>query len=155
MEDHSDHHKEDTDFCQQLSKKNPLCLVVRNYQQWTVVATYMSHASGTGDPLEMDWPHYPQASQQHCTTSLNLEPSGERKRGVAPRSGKKWKDWLNTGMPGGIMLAAYMPQVLIDLWSIDQGQLIGDMAVQTFAVLYDWYDAPTKVKKLMFLTLST
>ena len=26
MEDHSDHHKEDTDRCQQLSKKNPWCV---------------------------------------------------------------------------------------------------------------------------------
>ena len=28
MEDHGDHNKENTDFCQQLPKKNPLYLVV-------------------------------------------------------------------------------------------------------------------------------
>ena len=42
MVGHSDNHKEDTECCQQLSKKNPWCLVTWNHQWWTVVATYMA-----------------------------------------------------------------------------------------------------------------
>ena len=46
-----------------------------------VVATYMSNAGRTGDQtemLEMDWSHSQRASQQHYTTSLNLQPRGEK-----------------------------------------------------------------------------
>ena len=37
MEEHSDHHKENTDICQQLSKINPWCLwpeMISNEQSW-------------------------------------------------------------------------------------------------------------------------
>ena len=70
--------------------------------------------------------HFPQASGQHYTTSLNLEPRGGKEKMTAAEkhrgaevfwkhaskkmdtAGDSWRDWLRIGLPGGIMLAAYV-----------------------------------------------
>ena len=92
------------------------------------MAAHVSDAGGTGDPtetMEIDWSHSQQASRQHCTTSLNLESRGEREKRttekhVASRPGSRrqrnWvrdscRDCLRTGVPGGVMLAVYAPEV--------------------------------------------
>ena len=43
----------------------------------------MSDVGETGDPtesLEMDWSHLLEASRQHYTTSLTMEPRGENEK---------------------------------------------------------------------------
>ena len=85
----------------------------------------MPDAGGTGDPtekLEMDGSYPPQTNREHYTTSLNLESRGEEddletlgaaiwkqtsNKLVIP--GDSWRDWLRTGVPGGITFAAYAP----------------------------------------------
>ena len=49
----------------------------------TTVATYISNATGSGEPVEtldMDWLHYLQSSCQHYMTILNLESGGENEK---------------------------------------------------------------------------
>ena len=79
-----------------------------------------SKRSGT-ETLEMDSSHYPEASRQHYTTGLSLEPPrGTEKRSMekymVPRSGSRCqRNRVQLGTivgvgSGGIMLAAYSPK---------------------------------------------
>ena len=88
----------------------------------------MSDTGGSGDPtetLDTDWPHSPQASQQHYTASLKWGPEGKGKEDQPMNTwrrdleadvkdtdtpGENWRDLLRTGVPGGVMLAAYAPE---------------------------------------------
>ena len=62
----------------------------------------------TGETLEMDWSHSPQASRQHYTTSLNMEFIGEKQKRttekhMAPRSGSgRQRNWLHLETVGEV-----------------------------------------------------
>ena len=77
----------------------------------------MSDVGRSGDPtetLQMDWSYTPQASQQHYTSSFKEDDRERRGAAIWKQTSKKqdtagdsWEDWLRTGVPGGIVLAAY------------------------------------------------
>ena len=64
----------------------------------------MTDAGGTGDLKETleNWSHSPQASRQHYTISVNLEPRGEKEKRTTEKyvtadvkeTGYNWRDWL-------------------------------------------------------------
>ena len=75
------------------------------------MAACILDAGGVEDPtrtLGMDWSHSPWAGRRHYTTSLNLEPRGEKEtrtteKHVAPRSGsRRQRNWIQRGTIGEI-----------------------------------------------------
>ena len=88
----------------------------------------MSDAGRTRDPtetMEMDWSHLCKPVDSITRQALTWNPEGKGKEddrethgaAIWKQTSKKlatprdsWRDWLRTGVPGGVMLAAYAPE---------------------------------------------